>query len=166
MLVTLEIDKKEVQFDTSISWMYIYKAQFQEDPMQMIKPLLNLIGKTAETEGSENKSDIFNNPLEIFDILPLQKVLNVAWALAANADDSIFQTPPLRWFKQFDKFPLDDVFFTLIPAIVQSMVSEKKYSTLLTALKSANLGDQLLTTSTESSSQQEVPASTGTTSGT
>jgi 3-methyladenine DNA glycosylase/8-oxoguanine DNA glycosylase len=163
MIINLTIDDKEVLFDTSLSWMYWYKAQFGEDPMTMIKPLLNVIGKKPESEDSENQVDLLNNPLEIFDFLPLQKVLNIAWSLAANNDEKVLKTPPLKWFHQFERFPLDDVFMVLIPAIVQSMVSEKKFSTLKKLVKES-LGDQLSMISTESESQPTTSDSDGTTS--
>lgn len=162
MIINLTIDDKEVLFDTSLSWMYWYRAQFGDDIMKTLKPLLEIVGK-PKTEDSENQTDILNNPLEIFDFLPLQTVLNIAWALAANADEKVLKTPPLKWFHQFERFPLDDVFMVLIPAIVQSMVSEKKFS-ILSKIVKESLGDQLSMISTGSESQPTTSDSDTTTS--
>lgn len=162
MIINLTIDDKEVLFDTSLSWMYWYRAQFGDDPMKTLKPLLEIVGK-PKSEDSENQVDVLNNPLEIFDFLPLNTVLNIAWALAANNDEKILKTPPLKWFHQFERFPLDEVFLTLIPAIIQSMISEKKFSTLRSWMRE-NLGGQVLTTLTGSESQPTTSDSDGTTS--
>ncbi len=162
MLVNLDIDGKEVIFDTSLSWMYWYKMQFHDDPMKTLKPLMEIIGK-PRTEDDEKQADLFNNPMEIFDYLPLNTVLNITWALAGNADESILKTPPVKWFKSFEHFPLDDVFMVLIPAIIQSMISPKKYSILKKSL-SESPGVQMLMTLTGSESQPTTSDSDSTTS--
>lgn len=40
MIKTIEIDGKNVKFDTSLSWMFVYKMQFGTDPIDIIMPAI------------------------------------------------------------------------------------------------------------------------------
>ena len=54
--------------------------------------------------------------------------INITWALAKNADDSIPE--PKIWVKQFDEFPVDVVGPEVVKLIFKGMVSSKNLKRL------------------------------------
>lgn len=49
--------------------------------------------------------------------------LNIIWAMAKNADDSI--PAPFEWANQFENFPLDQIVPEVLDAVINTVVSEK-----------------------------------------
>uniref|UniRef100_UPI0030B8AC29 hypothetical protein n=1 Tax=Eubacterium pyruvativorans TaxID=155865 RepID=UPI0030B8AC29 len=61
--------------------------------------------------------------------------LQLIWAIARNADKEI--ADPVTWYHSFENFPLDEVLTEVIPAIIESCISTKKYRALSRAAKKA-----------------------------
>ena len=49
--------------------------------------------------------------------------LNIIWAMAKNADESI--PAPFDWANQFENFPLDKIVPEVLDAVISTVVSEK-----------------------------------------
>lgn len=66
--------------------------------------------------------------------MQLTDIINIAWAMAKAADDSI--PGPRQWARKFDPFPLDVFAPVLLELIVSGFTSSKNLKRLQTALKS------------------------------
>ena len=132
MIKTIQIGEKDIQFNTSLSWMFKYRSQFGHDPLDVLMPaikaaipLVNIDGMTLTLTDLDMLTDVLGE-------LELTEALQLIWSLAANADPSIGD--PERWYAGFDYFPLDEVLVTIGPAIFQSCISTKKYKALSQSL--------------------------------
>lgn len=149
MYKTIKIDGQEIKFSTSLSWAFIYKAQFGHDPLTMFVPILKSVLKALillpdgfhdldkdklkemSDEGSIDEYDLDDILNVLYDIETIE-IFNLIWAFAKNADDEIPE--PMKWYGQFSNFPLDIVIKDLAPAVIQSVVSTKKYKALMGAV--------------------------------
>lgn len=138
MIKTLNIGEKEVVLDNNIGWTLIYKDQFGEDILPAIMPMLVsgldiIAGIFEESEDKNNitieslakvvDSDKFTNALFHSSAFEFTTCLNIIWALAKNADESIPE--PKRWLREFDEFPLDVIGVEAVKLIFKGMVSSK-----------------------------------------
>jgi len=150
MIKTLKMGGKEVQFSTSLSWVWVYKGQFGRDPlfllMPVVKSLLTVIpslvdakqtaDKKAKSGGGEAGAldvvaeltgvDLDQITDAIFE-LELQDILNLIWAFAKNADQAIPE--PERWY-QTQEIELDTFITKFGPEIIKSCISAKNWRSL------------------------------------
>lgn len=143
----IEIGNKEIEFNTSLAWVFIYKAQFGQDPLAVLIPMIKAAAKAMislnnaekaakEKAGKEEKVIGFEMLTdmdidEVFDPLyeiEAMEILSIIWALAANATKDIEE--PEKWLDSFETFPLDEIGKELLPMIAQAVMSTKKYKAL------------------------------------
>lgn len=118
MIKTIQIGEKDVSFDTSFVWAFIYKSQFHKDPVQTIVPAYERVGETATAEEFANK---------LYEELGVVEVANIAWSMAKVHDQSI--PDPITWVASFgDDFGVADIMIELIPDAINSCFQSKKSS--------------------------------------
>ena len=138
---------QELTLDNNLAWLMEYQDQFGEDILPTLMPLLlsvtDLLGGLADT-------DVDFDNINIKDILAVLKtdaalsagvklstfnttdVINIIWALAKTADDSI--APPKKWIRQFeDGLPLDFVIPKAASLVVKGVMSSKNLERLTAA---------------------------------
>ena len=157
----INIDGKQVKFDTSMSWVFVYKRQFGIDPLHIfvpaIKGLAALFAGIIKVEGNDadkdEKKTIEGNDadkdekktiedMELTEVLSsidedswdrlsdlmydfsAEHILNLIWSLAKNADPEI--SVPEEWYRQFENFPVDEVFPMVARSALESSFSKKK----------------------------------------
>ena len=149
MIKTVKIGNKEVRLDNNVGWTLIYKDQFGQDIIPSIMPLLAgamdvISGIFQEAGGIKeisidqlakmtNGDSLINAMIHIggFEFVDF---LNITWALAKNADDSIPE--PKKWVKEFDEFPIDVIGQDVVSLIFKGMVSSKNLKRLSALTKS------------------------------
>lgn len=140
----IKIGKTEVKLNNNVAWTMEYRDQFGRDIVPALMPLLASFVEGVSAVVSETGKD----QLDITDIasalegrsmeilLPLFQVefvdtiINVTWAMAKAADESI--DPPKRWVRQFDEFPLDVVVPAVYELALKGFVSSKNLKRLKT----------------------------------
>ena len=135
MIKSMKIGKREVAFDTSLSWMFVYRMQFGSDPIEVIMPAIKAAIPLFDREGDDLTAADLDLITDILAELNVTEGLQLIWAIARNADKEI--TDPVAWYHSFENFPLDEVLTELIPAIVESCISTKKYQALSQAMQKA-----------------------------
>lgn len=130
---TITIDGKEVRFKASASFPLVYKANFNVDILTIIMPLLSEVIGGAEgmfTEDSFKDGSLVLTPetistaLEGVYSLELIDIMNLLWTMAKCADSEIPE--PMKWFGQFDEFPIVDIAVQVFPMLFESLFSKKK----------------------------------------
>jgi len=130
---TITIDGKEVRFKASASFPLIYKANFNADILTIIMPLLSEVIGSADgmfTEDSFKDGSLVLTPetistaLEGVYSLELIDIMNLLWTMAKCADDEIPE--PMKWFGEFDEFPIVDIAIQVFPMLFSSLLSKKK----------------------------------------
>lgn len=133
MLKTITIDGKEVQFKASASFPIIYKANFNSDILTVIMPLISelleglddILSEDIVKDGAINlKSSDLASLLSNIYALELVDIMNLLWTLAKCADKEIPE--PVKWFDQFDEFPIIDIAAEVFPMLFTSLISKKK----------------------------------------
>ena len=139
----IKIGKKEVRLNNNVAWTMEYRDQFGKDILPAIMPLLasviegvSTITADADRNGSITASSIaeafegraMEVMLPMFQAEFVDLVVNVTWAMAKAADESI--EPPKRWVRQFDEFPLDVVGPAVFDMILKGFVSSKNLKRL------------------------------------
>lgn len=133
----VKIGKQEVRLNNNVAWTMEYRDQFGKDIVPTIMPLLATMveGVSAivvEAGGQEMDAQKIAEALEgrTMDILlPLFQtefvdlVVNVTWAMAKAADESV--DLPKKWVRQFDEFPLDVVGPAVFDLVLKGFVSSK-----------------------------------------
>lgn len=66
--------------------------------------------------------------LPMFQVEFVDTVINVTWAMAKAADESIL--PPKQWVRQFEEFPLDVVGPAVYDLVIRGFVSSKNLKRL------------------------------------
>lgn len=166
MIKTIKIGKQDVVLDNNIGWTLIYRDQFGQDIIPSIMPMF--AGAMDIISGIAKETDGDGDEIELKDILKLTDgdalinalihlgsfefvdFVNITWALAKNADDSIPE--PKIWLKQFDEFPVDVIGPEVVKLIFKGMVSSKNLKRLSRAAKAVQ--PKIKSTSTPSSSQE------------
>lgn len=145
---TINIGDKEVRLNNNIGWTMEYRDQFNTDILPTIMPmiagafdaiigLLDSTGKkkdfTTEDFVEAAKSEEFMSALIKFSSFELADLINITWAMAKCADDSIPE--PKKWARQFEEFPLD----VIVPAVfelgVGGFISRKNWERLQNAME-------------------------------
>ena len=164
MIKTIKIGKQDVVLDNNIGWTLIYRDQFGQDIIPSIMPMfasaMDIVsGLAKETDGDEielkdilklTDGDALINALIHLGSFEFVDFINITWALAKNADDSIPE--PKIWLKQFDEFPIDVIGPEVVKLIFKGMVSSKNLKRLSRAAKAVQ--PKIKSTSTPSSSQE------------
>lgn len=138
----IKIGKQEVRLNNNVAWTMEYRDQFGKDIVPAVMPLLASMIEAFSTvvaEADNGEIDIKSiaealegRSMEI--LLPLFQtefvdlVINVTWAMAKAADESI--DPPKRWVRQFDAFPLDIVGPAVFDMVLKGFVSSKNLKRL------------------------------------
>ena len=134
----IKIGKQEVRLNNNVAWTMEYRDQFGKDILPVIMPLLasmiegvSTIMADAAKEGELTTTNIAEalegRTMEV--LLPafqaefVDLVINVTWAMAKVADESI--APPKQWVRQFDGFYIDEVGPAIFDLILKGFVSSK-----------------------------------------
>ena len=158
----IKIGKQEVRLNNNVAWTMEYRDQFGKDIVPAIMPLIASMIEGVSTVISESGNEITTKTLAeavqgralevmlpMFQAEFVDLIINVTWAMAKAADESI--EPPKRWVRQFDSFPLDIVGPAVFDMVLKGFVSSKNLKRL------KGIGDSLKklqpSTSTQSSSQ-------------
>ena len=146
---TIKIGKQSVRLNNNVGWTFVYRDQFGTDIVPTLMPILGSLidifagmmestGKTdnltMEDLGKIAASDAMVEALMKLAGLEFVDFINITWALAKCADESIDE--PRKWVQQFDEFPVDVIGPVIGEMIFRSMVSTKNWKRLQTHLKS------------------------------
>lgn len=146
---TIEINGQSVTLNNCTEWLFIYNDQFGHDIVPVIMPaisgLVQVIGGMLESLGASGlesvgvedvaklyDSDAMQSALVYFGAMQITDIVNLTWAMAKAADDSI--PGPREWAKRFDSFPLDVLGPVLIEMIISGFSSSKNWERLQTAI--------------------------------
>ena len=165
----VKIGNKEVRLNNNVAWTMEYRDQFGKDILPAIMPLLSSMIEGVSTiiaeatEGGDMTTTSIAEALQgksLDVLLPMYQaefvdlVINVTWAMAKAADESI--EPPKRWVRQFDAFPLDEVGPAVFDMVLKGFVSSKNLKRLKGIGKSLkNLQPSHSTTSSSQPSNED-----------
>ena len=166
MIKTVKIGKQDVVLDNNIGWTLVYRDQFGQDIIPSIMPMfasamdiVSELAKETEWNGDEialddilklTDGDALINAVIHLGGFEFVDFINITWALAKNADDSIPE--PKIWVKQFDEFPVDVIGPEVVKLIFKGMVSSKNLKRLDRVAKAVR--SKKKSTSTPLSSQE------------
>lgn len=144
----IKIGEKEVKLNNNIGWAFEYREQFGHDIIPTLMPLVAsikdlLIAAIEESDLVQEKNGKFKvaknitlgQIAKIFDSektmealihasgLELVEFINITWALAKCADDSIPE--PRIWVREFEEFPIDEIAVEVVPLIWKGVISQK-----------------------------------------
>lgn len=149
MIKTVKIGSKEVILDNNVGWTLIYKDQFGQDIIPSIMPLLagalDVVSGLFQEAGDKEEisidtlakladGDALVNAMVHIGGFEFVDFLNITWAMAKNADDSIPE--PREWIKGFDEFPVDVIGVDVVKLIFKGMISSKNLKRLNAKIKS------------------------------
>ena len=165
----IKIGKKEVRLNNNVAWTMEYRDQFGKDILPVVMPLLasmiegvSTIAADADKAGSVSVASIaealegrtMEVLLPMFQTEFVDLVVNVTWAMAKAADESI--EPPKRWVRQFDEFPLDVVGPAVFDMVLKGFVSSKNLKRLKKigeSLKTLQPASDSMTSSSQDSNE-------------
>ena len=137
----IKIGKQEVRLNNNVAWTMEYRDQFGKDIVPAIMPLLasmieGVSSIVAEAGDEVNTSTIaealqgraIDIMLPMFQAEFVDLVVNVTWAMAKAADESI--APPKQWVRQFETFPLDVIGPAVFDMVLKGFVSSKNLKRL------------------------------------
>lgn len=134
-------ENQKIKLNASLGWVLRYRAQFGHDILPDLLPMLEsglvLVGGAMDESGELEwrkllELDTVSNAMISFAGAEFTTALNIIWAMAKNADDSI--PAPFEWANQFENFPLDQIVPEVLDAVINTVVSEKNRKRLV-ALK-------------------------------
>ena len=167
MIKTVKIGNKEVILDNNVGWTLIYKDQFGQDIIPSIMPLLagalDVVSGLFQEAGDKEEisidtlakladGDALVNAMVHIGGFEFVDFLNITWAMAKNADDSIPE--PREWIKGFDEFPVDVIGVDVVKLIFKGMVSSKNLKRLNATIKSVQPKKKSKSISKQSSSPE------------
>ncbi len=151
MIKTVKFGKNEILMDNNIGWTMVYRDQFGQDIIPSLMPLLagvvEMVSGIIETAG-DKKEFSMETIAELSESGKLEEAIikaasaefvdfiNITWALAKNADDSIPE--PREWVKQFDEFPVDVIGPEVFKLVFKGMVSSKNLKRMGAMIKSVH----------------------------
>lgn len=138
----INIEGKELKLNNQVAWTMEYKDQFGRDIVPVIMPMVSAIVEGLASVISENEtteisakqiSEAFQGRsmeilLPMFQVEFVDIIINVTWALAKCADETIPE--PKKWIRQFDSFPLDIIVPEVYQLVMQGFVSSKNLARL------------------------------------
>ena len=140
---TIKIGDKDVRVNNRAGWTITYRDQFGHDIVPTLMPLFagvldivsGLIAETGKTEnvGIEDilavtDGDALVNAFIHLSGFEFVEILNITWAMAKEADDSI--ADPKTWIREFEEFPVDVVVPEVIKLAFKGMCSSKNLERL------------------------------------
>ena len=140
---TIMIGDKDVRVNNRAGWTITYRDQFGHDIVPTLMPLFagaldivsGLIAETGKTEniGIEDilavtDGDALVNAFIHLSGFEFVEILNITWAMAKEADDSI--ADPKTWIREFETFPVDVVVPEVIKLAFKGMCSSKNLERL------------------------------------
>lgn len=167
MIKTVKIGSKEVILDNNVGWTLIYRDQFGQDIIPSIMPLLagalDVVSGLFQEAGDKEEisvdtlakladGDALINAMVHIGGFEFVDFLNITWAMAKNADDSIPE--PREWIKEFDEFPIDVIGVEVVKLIFKGMVSSKNLKRLNAMINSVRPKKRNKSTSKQSSSPE------------
>ena len=167
MIKTVKIGNKEVILDNNVGWTLIYKDQFGQDIIPSIMPLLagalDVVSGLFQEAGDKEEisidtlakladGDALINAMVHIGGFEFVDFLDITWAMAKNADDSIPE--PREWIKGFDEFPVDVIGVDVVKLIFKGMVSSKNLKRLNAMIKSVQPKKKSKSISKQSSSPE------------
>lgn len=151
MIKTVKFGKNEILMDNNVGWTMVYRDQFGQDIIPSLMPLLagvvEMVSGIIETAG-DKKEFSMETIAELSESGKLEEAIikaasaefvdfiNITWALAKNADDSIPE--PREWVKQFDEFPVDIIGPEVFKLVFKGMVSSKNLKRMDAMIKSVH----------------------------
>lgn len=148
---TIKLDSKtSIRVSNNIEWALIYKDQFGRDVLPMLIPVANTFIELAvsvmkSTGGKaldmKNAGETIKD-LDITDIqsalyslagLEFTDILNIAWAMAKAADETIEE--PRVWVRSLTSFPVDAVVPVIFDMNLQFLTTTKNYKRLQAAVE-------------------------------
>lgn len=138
----IKIGKQDVRLNNNVAWTMEYRDQFGKDIVPALMPILASLMEGVSTIISESGSNevamadiadaIQGRAMEVllpmFQVEFVDVVINVTWAMAKAADETI--VPPKQWVKQFETFPLDVVAPAVYDLVLKGFVSSKNLKRL------------------------------------
>ena len=125
-------ENQKIKLNASLGWVLRYRAQFGHDILPDLLPMLEsalvLVGGAMDESGELEwrkllDFDTVSSAMISFAGAEFTTALNIIWAMAKNADDSI--PAPFEWTNQFENFPLDKIVPEVLDAVINTVVSEK-----------------------------------------
>ena len=143
----IKIGEKEVRLNNNIAWTMEYRDQFGKDILPVIMPMLASIMEMASSVINESDGDsvkledlasavqgrALDILLPLFQVEFVETIINVTWAMAKAADESI--DPPKKWIRQFDEFPLDAILPEIWDLLLKGLLSSKNRERLTSIRK-------------------------------
>lgn len=133
MIKEINISENEkIKLNASLGWVLRYRAQFGHDILPDMLPMLEsglvLVGGAMDESGELEwrkllDFDNVSSAMISFAGAEFATALNIIWAMAKNADESI--PAPFDWANQFENFPLDKIIPEVLDALISTVVSEK-----------------------------------------
>lgn len=133
MIKEINISENEkIKLNASLGWVLRYRAQFGHDILPDMLPMLEsglvLVGGAMDESGELEwrkllDFDNVSSAMISFAGAEFATALNIIWAMAKNADESI--PAPFEWANQFENFPLDKIIPEVLDALISTVVSEK-----------------------------------------
>lgn len=138
----IKIGKQEVRLNNNVAWTMEYRDQFGKDIVPALMPVIasmiegvsTIVAETGKTEISVAdvaeavQGRTMDVLLPMFQVEFVDVVINVTWAMAKAADETI--APPKQWVKQFETFPLDVVAPAVYDLVLKGFVSSKNLKRL------------------------------------
>ena len=139
----IKIGKQEVRLNNNVAWTMEYRDQFGKDILPAVMPLLasmiegvSTIMADASGDGELTTSSIaealegrtMEVLLPMFQAEFVDLIVNITWAMAKEADDSIPE--PKTWIRQFEEFPVDVVVPQVVSLAFKGMCSSKNLERL------------------------------------
>ena len=141
MHINYQIEGQSVVLDSSTGWLFVYRDYFGRDILPDLLPaleaVLHTISNTVGVLEGDSVEDIVK-ALTSDDVIDglfidltgaeLTTVLNIFWSMAKNEDASIPE--PQTFYKQFERFPVDEILPRMFSQIVNSCISSKNLESL------------------------------------
>lgn len=143
METTIKIGDKDVRLNNRAGWTITYRDQFGHDIVPTLMPLfasgldivsgiVKEVGGTGEI-GLEDVLAMLDGETLLNAVIHMSgfefvEMLNITWAMAKEADDSIPE--PKTWIRQFEEFPVDVVVPQVVSLAFKGMCSSKNLERL------------------------------------
>ena len=133
----IKIGEQEVRLNNNLAWTMEYRDQFGKDILPVIMPMIASVMEMASSVINESDGDsvkledlasavqgrALDILLPLFQVEFVDMIINVTWAMAKAADESI--DPPKKWIRQFDEFPLDILLPEIWDLLLKGLLSSK-----------------------------------------
>ena len=164
----INIGDQSVKLSNNAAWTMEYRDQFGKDPLEALMPLVTSLVEATTSIMSEIGTDgelsleglvsavegrAFDITLPLMQLGFVDAVVNVTWAMAKAADESI--DPPKRWIRQFDEFPLDVIVPEVYGLMLKGFGSSKNLERLRNLLGNIKMNQPSQSTQSSSPGSNE-----------